>query len=112
MTKRIALTKKSDSVHGSGDAPAFPEYERRVKENINGKFYVDEKCIVCDACAATAPKFFKLNEQNAFVFAQPTTPEEIELCNKALAGCPVAAIGNDGDVKALGATPTATTVTP
>lgn len=106
IEERIALTKKDSGSHGGGDGPAFPEYERRVKENVVGKFYVDEKCIVCDACAATAPKFFKLNEQNAFVFKQPSTPEEIDLCNKAMAGCPVAAIGSDGDVKASAGTAT------
>lgn len=102
---RIALTRKpSDGVHAS-DGPAHAEYERRVKENTPGKFYVDEKCIVCDACAATAPKYFKLNEQTAFLYNQPQTAEDIELCNKALAGCPVSAIGNDGDIKSASAQP-------
>lgn len=103
IDERIALTRKPAIDAHTSDGPAFAEYERRVKENTAGKFYVDEKCIVCDACAATAPKFFKLNEQTAFVNAQPTTAEEIEQCNKALAGCPVSAIGSDGDVKSVSA---------
>jgi ferredoxin len=31
------------------------------------------------------------------VHKQPTTEEEIALCMEALEGCPVEAIGNDGD---------------
>ncbi|GIW22203.1 MAG: hypothetical protein KatS3mg068_1210 [Candidatus Sericytochromatia bacterium] len=99
VDERIALTKKPDTKEhkkeGSGEKA---DWSKRFPLNKPGKFYVDEKCIVCDACAATAPKFFKLNEQHAYVYNQPTTPEEIELCNKALAGCPVGAIGNDGDI--------------
>jgi ferredoxin len=99
IDERIALTKKDskdEKKETSGGDKA--DWSKRFPLNKPGKFYVDEKCIVCDACAATAPKFFKLNEQHAFVFNQPTTPEEIELCNKALKGCPVSAIGNDGDI--------------
>jgi ferredoxin len=98
---RVSLTRKPDAGgHGDGGGADHAEWEKRFANNAPGKFYVDEKCIVCDACAATAPKFFVLNEQHAYLITQPTTPEEIEQCNQALAGCPVAAIGNDGDIKA------------
>jgi ferredoxin len=98
---RVTITKKPATAgHGDGGGADHAEWEKRFTTNVPGKFYVDEKCIVCDACAATAPNFFELNEQHAFVMAQPKTPEEVELCNQALAGCPVAAIGNDGDIKA------------
>ena len=33
----------------------------------------------------------------ANVFKQPTTPEEEALCKEAMEGCPVEAIGNDGE---------------
>jgi ferredoxin len=33
----------------------------------------------------------------SYVFRQPTTPEEEALCKEAMAGCPVEAIGNDGE---------------
>lgn len=107
IDERIALTRKPDDGHGAADGPKHAEVERKVKENVAGKFYVDEKCIVCDACAVAAPGFFKLNEQNAFVYKQPTTPEEIDQCNKALEACPAAAIGSNGDV-AVATAPAAT----
>ena len=73
----------------------------KVPENVHGKFYVDTSCIYCGLCDATAPTVFReCNEQGwAYVFHQPTTPEEIRLCTQALEGCPTASIGTDGDRK-------------
>lgn len=69
------------------------------KENKPGKVFVDQSCIACDACVLTAPKNFAMHEEDghAYVSKQPETPEEIELCKEAMEGCPVEAIGNDGD---------------
>ncbi len=68
-------------------------------DNVAGKFYVDEQCIDCDLCRETAPAFFTRNEDggHSFVHAQPVTEEDRELCMEALEGCPVDAIGCDGD---------------
>jgi len=33
----------------------------------------------------------------SYVFKQPTTPEEEALCKEAMEGCPVEAIGNNGE---------------
>lgn len=68
-------------------------------ENVAGKFYVDEQCIDCDLCRETAPDFFARSEDGgySYVYKQPTTDEEIEQCMEALEGCPVEAIGEDGD---------------
>jgi len=70
----------------------------RFKENVDGKYYVDDSCIACDACCVEAPKFFAMNddEGHAFVKIQPKTPDEIEEAENALAACPVEAIGSDG----------------
>lgn len=72
--------------------------EDKVAENVKGSFYVDEQCIDCDACRDVAPGFFKRSDDNgySYVYNQPTTEEEIELCTAALEDCPVEAIGNDG----------------
>lgn len=103
VEERSALNNKGSDKAGAGDGGGKADWSKRYTTNKAGKFYVDEKCISCDACAISAPKFFKLNEQHAFVFNQPSTPEDIDACNKALTGCPVAAIGSDGDVMAAGA---------
>jgi ferredoxin len=67
--------------------------------NVSGKYYVDRQCIDCDLCRETAPAFFTRSEEGgySFVSKQPVAEEEIALCTEALEGCPVEAIGNDGD---------------
>jgi ferredoxin len=68
-------------------------------ESVPGQFYVDKQCIDCDLCRETAPMFFKRYEEGGYsvVFNQPATEEEIAQCMEALEGCPVEAIGNDGE---------------
>lgn len=69
------------------------------KMNADGKFYVDEQCIACDACVMEAPDFFTMNDDDghAYVKKQPKAPHEIEECLSAMEACPVEAIGQDGD---------------
>ncbi len=67
-------------------------------QNKPGKVYVDSACIACDACVTAAPKNFAMHDDgHAFVSSQPTSVEEEEACREAMEGCPVEAIGNDGD---------------
>ena len=70
----------------------------KFKQNIDGKYYVDDSCIACDACCVEAPKFFAMNddEGHAYVKLQPITPDDLTDAENALAACPVEAIGNDG----------------
>ncbi|MCB9060043.1 MAG: ferredoxin [Halobacteriovoraceae bacterium] len=70
----------------------------KFKDNVEGKYYVDDQCIACDACVAEAERFFEMNDEDghAFVKLQPSTEQETEECENALAACPVEAIGNDG----------------
>jgi len=67
--------------------------------NIDGKFYVDDQCIACDACVIEAPLFFAMNdeESTAYVFLQPKSAEETNQCIEAMILCPVNAIGDDGN---------------
>lgn len=73
--------------------------EAKWQQNVDGKYYVDDQCIACDACVMEAENFFEMNddEGHAFVKKQPTTAEELEECENALEACPVEAIGRDGD---------------
>ena len=69
--------------------------------NVPGKFYVDEQCIDCDLCRETAPDYFKRDDDGgySYVYNQPDASDDdaIALCMEALEGCPVEAIGEDGD---------------
>ena len=69
-------------------------------QNALGKFYVDQQCIDCDLCREIPRPTFSLETMKAaisFVHKQPETEDDIALCMEALEGCPVEAIGNDGD---------------
>ena len=72
--------------------------EDKWAENVEGKFYVDEQCIDCDLCRETAPDNFisQPDEGYSYVYKQPESDEELELCVEAMEGCPVEAIGDDG----------------
>ena len=74
------------------------DFANRHPENISGKFFVDDQCIDCDLCRETAPANFTRQEDGgySYVFKQPENEEEMELCIQAMEGCPVEAIGNDG----------------
>ena len=71
----------------------------RYAENKAGPFYVDDQCIDCDACRDCAPDFFRRHDEGgySYVFRQPTTEAEHAQCRDALDGCPVEAIGDDGE---------------
>ncbi len=70
----------------------------RVPENTPGTYYVDTQCIDCDVCRDTAPDNFTRSDANgySYVYRQPSTRAEEDLCQEALLACPVEAIGNDG----------------
>jgi ferredoxin len=72
---------------------------QKYPDNAPGAFYVDNTCIDCDACRQIAPDNFERNEEAGYTFVckQPENDKERELCQEALEGCPVEAIGNDGE---------------
>ncbi len=71
----------------------------KYTQNITGQFYVDDQCIDCDLCRETAPANFTRDDDggHSYVFKQPETEEETRLSEEAMAGCPVEAIGCDGN---------------
>ena len=75
------------------------DIDDKTEKNVPGKFYVDCNCIDCDLCRETAPDFFGRDDDEglSFVCKQPVTDEEIALCTEAMEGCPVQAIGDDGE---------------
>jgi ferredoxin len=72
---------------------------KKFIENIPGRFYVDKECIACDACVLAAPEHFGMHPEDghAFVIKQPAAESDEAKCKEAMEGCPVEAIGNDGD---------------
>ena len=72
--------------------------EDKYEDNVDGKYYCDTECIDCNLCRETAPDNFADHEDGySFVYKQPENDEEEALCVEAMEGCPVDAIGNDGN---------------
>ncbi len=107
-TLRLRLSQSTGRLLRLGDfLPKIPfhfqgnmaDAANKYPENVPGKFYVDDQCIDCDLCRETAPANFKRNDDggHSYVYKQPEAPEEEGLCKEAMEGCPVEAIGNDGN---------------
>ena len=75
------------------------QLEDKNHKNKAGKFYVDGQCIDCDLCRETAPENFTRADDMGFsyVIKQPENEGEAARCREAKEGCPVDAIGDDGD---------------
>lgn len=75
------------------------EKDDRYEDNTAGKYYVDNQCIDCDLCRETAPENFTRNDDGgySYVYKQPGSDEEEAQCQEAMEGCPVEAIGSDGE---------------
>ena len=78
--------------------------QKKHASNIDGAWFCTdseddggEGCIACNVCYSGAPDFFKEDDDgNAYVYKQPTTDEEIALCQEQLEACPVESIGKEG----------------
>jgi len=66
---------------------------RRLPQNVEGDFYVDETCIDCDACRQIAPATFRDHGEQSSVYRQPETERETQLALQSLIACPTASIG-------------------
>ena len=75
------------------------DVSNKYDQNVSGAYYVDDQCIDCDLCRETAPANFKRDDDggHSYVYKQAETDDERALCEEALAGCPVEAIGRDGE---------------
>ena len=88
-------------------ASHMANFINRYPLNVPGKYYVDADCTDCDLCRETAPNNFWRDDEIgvSYLYKQPTTPEEILLCEDSREGCPTEAIGNDGEQFDWKATP-------
>jgi ferredoxin len=84
---------------GNGGGIPMADVANKYPQNVVGKYFVDDQCIDCDLCRETAPANFTRNDDggHSFVYKQPESPEEEALCIEAKEGCPVEAIGDDGE---------------
>jgi glyoxylase-like metal-dependent hydrolase (beta-lactamase superfamily II)/ferredoxin len=67
--------------------------KQRLPGNVAGEFYVDSRCIDCDACRQIAPELFSEQGGYSVVQHQPETQEEIRRAMQAIVACPTGSIG-------------------
>ena len=96
----MSLRSFSCSLNGEEESDPMADLANRYPENVPGRYYVDDQCIDCDLCRQSASNNFKRDEKSghSYVFNQPQTSQEEAQCEEAIQGCPVEAIGNDGDL--------------
>jgi glyoxylase-like metal-dependent hydrolase (beta-lactamase superfamily II)/ferredoxin len=70
---------------------------RKLPENVDGDFFVDETCIDCDACRQIAPATFGEGADYSYVREQPRSPADRRRTLQALLACPTGSIGCQGD---------------
>ena len=75
------------------------DIEYKYKDNVDGRYFVDEQCIDCNLCREEAPKNFTRQEElgYSYVYKQPEGEDEEEMCKNAMEFCPVEAIGDFGN---------------
>lgn len=68
----------------------------RNPATVPGDWYVDVRCIACDASRQVAPGLVGTDDEDRSVFLrQPGTPEELEMAWRAMMVCPTRSIGNE-----------------
>ncbi len=80
------------------------QLENKHSSSIAGAWYCTspddssgEGCIACSVCYTGAPDFFASDDNgHAYVQKQPSTDEDIALCQEQLEACPVTSIGSNG----------------
>jgi len=81
----------------------IPPQIENIKENIPGKYYVNEDCIGCSLCGEIASDNFRTDFEGnlevvySYVFKQPDNDTEAARCEEAMLNCPANAIKDDGD---------------
>lgn len=72
--------------------------DSRHSDNVPGKWYIDDACVLCVVCMEEAPNNIKESDDgdHACVYKQPENEEEEAQMQRAMENCPTEAVGNDG----------------
>ena len=69
------------------------DFAKRLGQNVDGEFFVDDSCIYCDTCRQIAPATFRDHGAQSSVYQQPRTADQWQRAAMALVSCPTASIG-------------------
>lgn len=74
---------------------------QRRPQNVEGEFFVDHRCIDCDACRWMAPETFTRIDEQSAVIKQPGCEEERIKALQALLSCPTSSIHTEKPTKKI-----------
>ena len=68
------------------------------RKGVPGRFSIEKECIFCTLCSEIAPEMIQPDFEAgySYVYRQPSTRHEIDLCIEAMRACPVNAIKDEG----------------
>lgn len=73
---------------------------RRHPQNVDGPWFVDQRCISCDTCTDVSPEVFGRDAQRK-AYVRAHIPDDATLFRAALESCPVEAVGDLDDPASL-----------
>ena len=76
-------------------------YRQKLSGNIDGDYFVDNRCINCDNCRELAPEVFREQDSFSIVYQQPMGMEARERTIRAVISCPTRSIGSIKDNHSL-----------
>ncbi|MYC32443.1 MAG: ferredoxin [Chloroflexi bacterium] len=73
----------------------MPRFDQSHPSNAVGPWFVDTRCIRCDAARNWAPGLIGMDEMGrSVIVSQPVAPEQEAAMWRAAAACPTKSIGN------------------
>ena len=73
----------------------MPRIDQSHPDNVDGPWFVDTRCIRCDAARNWAPGLIGMDETGrSIIVSQPDGPEQEAVMWRAAAACPTKSIGN------------------
>jgi glyoxylase-like metal-dependent hydrolase (beta-lactamase superfamily II)/ferredoxin len=69
------------------------DLRKKLDDNVEGLFFVDDTCIDCDTCRQLAPENFSDVGDYSVVYKQPLSSSDIRKSAQALLACPTGSIG-------------------
>lgn len=89
----LLLQRKGWQHHASSNGSVMSRHRpHRLFANVDGPFYVDDRCINCGTCWQFDPEHFAPADGTAHVCRQPLSGLETDQALLAVQACPVAAI--------------------
>src|SRR5579883_2170544 len=80
-------------------------FSEKLRQNVDGEFFVDASCIDCDTCRQLAPLVFGRTDdsEQSYVYHQPANDDEKQQALLSLVACPTSSIGtrNKQDVRSV-----------